>query len=68
MAPFSSSPSTHWKFAAGNTKEMVRYTKTPRSGHTVRAELLLFSPILICCIFEVHMITPPVLYSLANVI
>lgn len=67
-APFSLSPSNHWKFVIGDTKNVAGFTKTPQSGQTVRAGLLLFSPVLTCCIFEVGVIILPILYSLANVI
>lgn len=67
-APFSLSSSNHWKCVIGDTKNVVRYAKTPQSGQTVRAGLLLLSPILTCCIFEVHVIVLPILYSFANVI
>lgn len=66
--PFSLSPSNHWKFVIGDTKNVVGYTETPQSGQMVRAGLLLFSPVLTCCIFEVHVIVLPILYSFANVI
>lgn len=67
-APFSLSLSNNWKYVTGNTKNVVGDTKTPQSGQVVRAGLLLFSPVLTCCIFEVHVIVLPILYSFANVI
>lgn len=67
-APFSLSPSNNWKFVIGDTKNVVGYTKTPKSGQKVRTGLLLFSPVLTFCIFDVHKITLPVLYSFVNVI
>lgn len=67
-APFSLSPSNHWIFVIDDTKNVVGYTKTPQSGQMVRAGLLLFSPVLTCFIFEVHMIVLSILYSFANVI
>lgn len=43
-APFSLSPSNHWKFVIGDTKNVVGYTETPQSGQMVRAGLLLSLP------------------------